>query len=278
MNISILVVLYNKSVSESVTLSSLLTDKDIGPNSTIVIWNNGPQALQHSQGDMILIEQLKEHFSHIFFEESLENQSLSWIYNQFIDKYSSDKYVILDHDSHLNQTYLSAIQQESGLLLLPKVISQNKLCSPSRLPKNNDRYKSRQHFSAITSGMVLSEQLVHLMQKHYGDTFDSHYAFYGIDTSFMLRMKKLAVCDKITVIEGFEHSLSKNEKESKAVKEFRSRELAISTALTTRHYPSYSSYRRFIKSVFKSIRGKNHYPIQEMFAAFWTGKHPKCRP
>jgi hypothetical protein len=275
MKISILVVLYNKKPQHSMTLTSLLKLNVI--NSELTIWNNGPNKLDFDNIDDDLIKELDQHFDCINILETIDNISLSNIYNQFIKNQFANKYIILDHDSELNSSYFHDLTNSNNMLLLPKVMSNDSMCSPSRLPKNTTTYKAKQHFSAITSGMVVSHELVAKLEARFGDVFDEHYAFYGIDTSFMLRMKKLAICDKITVIKGFSHSLSKNEHESSTVKQFRSRELAISTALTTRHYPSYSSYRRFFKSIIKSLRGKNDYPIKEMLLAFYSGNHPKCR-
>lgn len=272
MRISILVVLYNRQINESETLRTLQEIDQPIDNCKLIIWNNGPTDLLSS--DIVPFENLGLD-CHIV--ETLENRPLSHIYNEFIQENESEKYIILDHDSSLSVEYWTAVNSMDDSLLLPKVISQGKVCSPNKLPANGLRFRPRQKLAAITSGMVLSNDLVKKVKAMYGDVFDKHYAFYGIDTTFMLRMRKLALCDQIRVIDGFSHSLSKHEDESEATKLFRAREMAISTALITRHYTSYSSIRRFIKSIFRSIRKENNYPIKDMFNALISGKHPRCK-
>ena len=267
-----LVVLYNQQIEDSKTLSCLVKIKKDYQNCHLVIWNNGPHCLKNKDCDQFTTLGLTYQLI-----ETLENRPLSHIYNQFIQANNADKYIILDHDSSLSFEYWDSLNATDNLLLLPKITSHGKMCSPSKLPQNGHKYKTKQKFSAITSGMILSNELTNIVKAKYNDIFDESYAFYGIDTSFMLRMKYLSLCDQISVIDGFEHSLSKNEQELEETKLFRAREMAISTALTTRYYPSYSSIRRFIKSILRSIRKKNDYPIGEMFIALISGKHPKCK-
>ena len=272
MRTSILVVLYNRQINESETLRTLQEINKSFDNCKLIIWNNGPAPLLSDDTSSFESIGLDCHIV-----ETLENRPLSYVYNEFIQNNDSEKYIILDHDSSLSTEYWSSVKNTDDLLLLPKVISQGRICSPNKLPENGTRYKAKQKFSAITSGMVLSNTLINKIKSNYGNVFDENYAFYGIDTTFMLRMKNLALCDQISVIDGFSHSLSKDEDEPEKTKLFRAREMAISTALTTRHYPTYSSIRRFVKSISRSLRKKNNYPIKDMFEALLSGKHPRCK-
>lgn len=278
MNTSILVVLYDKKIYQSQTLVSLKELPVNLNNFELVIWNNGPDELDKSEKyHCEFFASLEEKFCFVNIIETIDNISLSKIYNKFINDSKLEKYIILDHDSYLNIDYINDVINKNNLLLLPKVLSNGQICSPSKLPKDGITYPAKRKLSAITSGMVINHQLVSKMNKRFGSVFDEHYAFYGIDTTFMLRMRQLGLCNKISIIRGFDHSLSKNEFESEQIKLFRSKEMAISTALTTRHYPSYSSYRRFIKSIIRSLKGKNDYPIKTMLSAYISGFHPKCK-
>lgn len=155
-------------------------------------------------------------------------------------------------------------------------MSNGVMCSPGKLPKKNT-YRKNQKISAIGSGLVLSHELVTLLVKKYGSPFDGNFAFYGVDTTFMLRLKKLKLVDKVRVINGFSHSLSRNEKESDEVKLFREREMALDVALTLRHYKSRSSLKRFFRKIKESNQGKNRYLVKEMFKCLFSGKHPRCK-
>lgn len=133
MNTSILVVLYNKKIYQSQTLVSLKELSVNLNNFELVIWNNGPDELDKSEKyHCEFFSSLEAKFCFVNIIETIDNISLSKIYNKFINESKSEKYIILDHDSYLNIDYINDVINKNNLLLLPKVLSNGKICSPSK--------------------------------------------------------------------------------------------------------------------------------------------------
>ncbi|OEF09491.1 hypothetical protein [Aliivibrio logei] len=268
---SILVLLYNKEIKDSESLNHIKSHDIHFNNVNLIIWNNGPNELKDTDTSCFTDIGLNTTIIN-----TLDNKSLGYIYNEFIKiNNESRRFIFLDHDSYITKEYLEEALHSSGSFLLPKVTSYGALCSPNKLPKNI-HYKKNEHIVAIGSGIVINKDIIEKIEKKYISTFDSNFSLYGVDTSFMLRIRKLNLCDQIKIISGFEHSLSKNEQESKKIKKFREDEMAISIAIIARRYPSYSSMRRLIKRLYGSLKGTNQYPIITMLQAFSKGKHPRC--
>lgn len=270
LNIAILVVIYNRQPIDCETLKTI-NALQLEDDAELVIWNNGPTALEENSLNFIRNGMTRH------LVNTLNNLPLSHIYNGFIETYQASKYIILDHDSSLTQEYFNDIIRYDAPLLLPIVTSSGRVCSPGKIPKGPYYTSKTKKVSAIASGLVLHRDLVNILNRRYGTPFDGHFAFYAIDTTFMLRMKQLKIMDKVRIISGFQHSLSRDEIENDTVKLFREKEMAFSTALILHHYPSWSSFRRFFRKFFDSLKGKNQYPVKDMFSCLFTGKHPKCR-
>ena len=100
---AILVLLYNKEIEKSNTINSLVTSNCLFENSKILIWNNGPNSIKED-GVIPLLDLGYE----VEIKETLNNESLSVIYNEFIDSIKSDKYIILDDDSALSSDFITA--------------------------------------------------------------------------------------------------------------------------------------------------------------------------
>ena len=104
MKISVLVVLYNKIISDSATLRTMLLCNDLC-NVDLTVVNNGPKSIPQVQEFLSSNESL---FLGIRYIEHLENKPLSKVYNDFIDCNSrSDYYVIIDDDSKLESAFFS---------------------------------------------------------------------------------------------------------------------------------------------------------------------------
>ncbi|MCF1428878.1 MAG: hypothetical protein LPH19_13290, partial [Shewanella sp.] len=123
-----LVLLYGKEAESSETLNSLKSLALQEQDCLLVIWNNGPKPLQ--ERDLTEFEQLGVD---VTICESIENRSLSKIYNQFIAEFKSEKYIVLDDDSQLNQEYLQAVfELKPDEVGVPQIFSNQKLTGPKR--------------------------------------------------------------------------------------------------------------------------------------------------
>lgn len=77
----ILVVLYGKEPSESVTLQSLLNVHEC--NSALTIYNNGPANIDEND---LVINKLLLCFSSVDIVQDLSNKPLSVLYNNFLNR------------------------------------------------------------------------------------------------------------------------------------------------------------------------------------------------
>lgn len=124
-----LVLLYGKEISASETLNSIRKQKVPVGNNLLVIWNNGPELLQERHvSDFELLG------FDVVIRETITNESLSKIYNQFITNYASDKYIILDDDSQLNQNYIDrAFNLTTKDIGVPQIFSGDKQTFPKKI-------------------------------------------------------------------------------------------------------------------------------------------------
>lgn len=257
---SFLVLLYGKHISESPTLKSFLSlDYDFR-NINLVIWNNGPSELNDYD-----VSQFVQKGFNVSIIETLNNISLSLIYNSFIANYSAKTYVILDDDSSLNSEYVTNVFNLSDNEIGMPVITDEGVC---KFPyKNNGKLLAagemlliEDEIFTISSGLVIGSLIVDKIKSKYGDVFDENFYFYGIDTTFCLRIMSLKLTPSIKIISGFEHSLSLSISESTQIKKFRCLESSYATGLSLRYYiPNYiipiklllaslKSFKRFILS------------------------------
>lgn len=274
--ISILVILYDKEMNESTTLKTLQDSNwnDVG----LTIFNNGPDAILQ---DSLFVENLKNKGWRVDFKESLKNMPLSKIYNDFIKNTPASKfYIILDDDSHLRNDYFNAVVNSEFDILTPRIISISDNVQHYPTENNVVVTKSRKIDSScimsIGSGLVIRKNIVTILENEYGNVFDEHFALYGIDTSFYLRIRRLSkrnisinsICDGAIL-----HSLSKTEKKISA---FRLKERLYDIAITSRHYPEYVSPTNLIKDFVKLILKAKFNSALILLRYFLSGKHPRC--
>lgn len=270
---SILVVLYNCSLEQSETIKALKLTKVNIFGTSLVLYNNGPINIDDS-----LVGTLSNKGYKCSIIQDTNNKPLSYIYNQFVKNNPSDHYVILDHDSRLNDEYINTIINSNIKGVgLPIVKSAGKICSPNKFPKKEStNFGRRDKIVAIGSGLIISHSFSELIIQKYGNLFDEHYALYGVDTSFFLRIRKMKAINQLNIIPGFDHSLSRDENESKSKQQFRKIEMGYHTALTLRYYPSFSSLKRFRKVLIGSFSSKNKELTSILLNTLLTGKHPRC--
>lgn len=271
---SILVVCYHCEIDQSRSITGVLKHVDGKCNVNVVIWNNGP--IQWSSQS---IDEIKSHSSNIIVVQTSENRPLSWIYNDFIEMYSSDYYVIFDHDSDVNFQFISNLfSLRKELLCLPIIYSKGVAVNPTCNGLfNSGPYMKNQKVMSIGSGLVLSKQLVNILHKRWGSVFDERFALYGVDTTFFKRINKLNSSDLIRTISGFEHSLSRSETESDRVQSMRRNERSIDLGLSLRLYPSFGLYWHLLKILVKESLGNDIVNFHIMMRSFFSARHPRTQ-
>ncbi|MNF34121.1 hypothetical protein D3C76_577470 [compost metagenome] len=275
MSLSILVLTYNCEIEESITIRSLLNSKINFSGVELCIWNNGPKKFITN---ITALERLKKKGFSTTFKQTINNAPLSWIYNYFIQNFSNDSYVILDHDSELTLEYLSSIlEKKDAFVKMPIILAKGIPQSPcSNGVFSAGPYTKKEYVTAIGSGIIISKEIAEAVRIKYGNVFDENFALYGVDTSFFIRLNKLALTEKLQSMPGFEHSLSRLETESKEVKLFRKVERSYDFGLTLRHYPSSSLLIVAVKQVLLWPFGRNRITISKALKVFITGRHERC--
>ncbi|MFH4676323.1 glycosyltransferase family 2 protein [Vibrio alginolyticus] len=270
-----LVLVYNKKIINSTTLQTLLSSNVNFSSSKLIIWNNGPTSISLEIEDTI-----REAWQSIELIQTLDNKPLSYIYNKVIDTYSADRYVLLDDDSQLTEEYLNAVSNTQAAIAVPAIYSEGDFRSPTvRGVFNPGPYSNTDTVIAIGSGISVSQDIVQKIKSHYGDVFDSRFALYGVDTTFFLRLYHQGLSNRVQSIDGFEHSLSRLEIESKPMSHFRQVERAYDFGLVMRHYmPRSLAMFILFKKVIKFLIGRLSWvQIKIIFKAYMSGCHPRCR-
>lgn len=274
----ILVLLYNKEITESNTINTLLESNIQYSNARLVIWNNGPEPLKNR--DCSHIEALGYD---LVIEETLHNESLAVIYNKFLAENRAEKYILLDDDSVLNTPYILA-SSKCGIneVAMPIISSEGKVQSPQI---NDQPYSPKIELTSnskvitIGSGLVIGADIAANLKENYKNVFDERFYLYGVDTTFCLRLFNSNLTKKIKIIFGFEHSLSRLEKESQKTIKFRRLERSYDLGLTLRYYyPLPNALLVVLKVTISTLKRKffkQQYMVDlfPLFKAFVLGKH-----
>lgn len=277
MDFLFIIVIYSKQIDESLTLKTLLTN-NIANKNTVLIWNNGPNSIKNEFD-------INYRMSNYHLVETLTNEPLSLIYNTCIKKHCDSQYfVILDDDTELTKSYFNALNNLNDIdLLLPHIVDGNtkKIVAPTDNGRiiTVDGEISLKKPGSVSSGMVISKRLTKLVQKYYkGTIFDENFALYGIDSTFLMRVKKINKKEKIIAISkgSLIHSLSNSLQEEQKIKSFRQKEMSYDIALTLRHYPSFGKLKTFLRDLKQIHQGNSLLTKKEIFYCLWKGKHPRC--
>lgn len=275
--ICFVVVLYGCEISDSSTLNSLkehISNLD-NQHITLYIRNNGPQTV-------FFDEHYFSGFQRVFFTENINNVALSKIYNDAIAIDAFDYVVILDQDSILECEFFLSLKKaikDNVDLLLPKIIAKNII----RYPKLNRKiiehgeYTSKEKLSSISSGLVISNRLIEVYENHFSDIFDERFVFYGVDSSFFLRLRKIKENVRVRCDGYIYHSLSSIDEDiNKKNCNFRLVEGLYDLSLQMRFYPRVSVLFYFLRKLFYNIFSvKNHDKAIIMLSVFFRGKHPR---
>lgn len=232
---AILVLLYNKEITESKTIKSFKNSKLHYHNSRIVIWNNGPKKINR-----YICKQLMSLGYDVQFKETLNNESLGFIYNRFITQNMALKYIILDDDSVLSEEYISAsLKSKSTDICFPIISSNGAIHSPTIDEKpytNRSIVLPKSKIIAIGSGLVIGSVIADKVKKIYDNIFDERFYLYGVDTTFCLRVYDCGLIDKVKIIPGFDHSLSRLSHEDAETQKFRRLERSYDLGLQLKYY------------------------------------------
>ncbi|EMW0511514.1 hypothetical protein ACVD54_001570 [Enterobacter mori] len=272
--LAILVLLYNRKPSESTSFNSL--DKALQELSTscnnikICLWNNGPDKLSSN------IDFKSPHYDTSVIE-TIQNESLSCIYNQFLEKYDSEKYLILDHDSLVSIEYLNQCLNESFEYMIPTIVTQHGVQSPKVYKLRS--YIGNETLLGIGSGICLSNEACNVIKGKFSTVFDERFYLYGVDSTFFLRLNKIGLAKKLKISKNtITHSLSKFEKEGVAIKKFREKERSYDQALTLRYYFSLFTFVTTFKKLLGCIfLNKSDINFLVFISALISGKHYKSK-
>lgn len=277
---AILVLLYNKKISESKTLSTLAASYYQFSNAKLVIWNNGPKRLKAI--DVSIFTDLGYQ---VQIEETINNESLAIIYNSFIRNNEAEKYIFLDDDSTLNADYIKAASEsDSSVISMPIITSGGEVENPTINSISfdfNKKIVSTDTVMTIGSGLVIGRSIVLKLQERFNSVFDERFYFYGVDTTFCHRLKMSKLVENIRIITGFEHSLSRLETESNTMYKFRRKERSYDLGMTLRYYYSIRRSVYILAVVTLHIlkcallKKKSLFSLPLLFRAYVTGKHYK---
>jgi hypothetical protein len=211
--LTILICLYNKDISDSATLQSLLKFTEVAMYSKVFIWDN---SIEPVSSESLII--LQNNFKNLIYKHTPENTVLSIVYNYVIDNLECDSYIMLcDDDSHIPEDFFKKLEEQitrnpSVNLFLPQVYSNSVLVSPAKdylittsfIKDLKPGLLASRYTTAINSGMVISNRFF-----EEGFRYDTRLRFYGTDNFFMniyaQRNKELIVLDV-----KFSHNLSFN--------------------------------------------------------------------
>ncbi|MEZ9487485.1 glycosyltransferase family 2 protein [Vibrio breoganii] len=272
MKLSIIIVLYNKTIADSLTVQSVLRIKDkLKENIDVVVHNNGPSTVSE---EFNLLN--AAYFNSITLVETLENSSLSCIYNEFYNKNNADIYAFLDDDSVLNDNYFIDLicHGQSKFVYYPTLTGKyGHIVNPSvKGGYRTGPFNKDDTIYTITSGLAIGELFAQKILSNYTNIFDERFYFYGIDTSFSIRVMNLQLQSRIQTTSSFKHSLSKEENDY-STSDFRIKEVSYASALIHRHYFAIKYFPNLIKTISNIITGKSIIRFSYFIKAFISGKH-----
>ncbi|MCF1282590.1 glycosyltransferase family 2 protein [Acinetobacter pittii] len=273
---ALVVIVYGKALEDALTIQSLLGFERKLDHLLIV--NNGPTVIDENSAVLSALAQ-KHH--HVVLENQVQNKPLSWIYNDFIQQYDADYYVLFDDDTEINIEYQNILFTAQDIdIELPKIISMSDnvqyypLVNGAIEQKDGIISNAKEIFS-IGSGLVISKGVKLYFIENKMELFDSHFALYGVDFSFFRKINCIEQKSKVFNISSrsyINHSLSRAEKE---ISEWREKERLYDLVLTLKYYYSYAELR-ILKLFFKKILGGKMNDALLVLRTAFNGAHPRC--
>lgn len=215
-SLAILVVLYKKSICDSITFTTILAQLpnmiSSGFSPVLYIWNNSPE-----MSDCIENAKIK------WFTG--DNNTLPYIYNtvaKIAFRNFCDYFMIADDDTNFSTfnfhklresiNYFKYEHQNWGIIV-PQIYSRNSLISPGRrLLFKGKRCKEisagllhAKNRLVINSGIIVTARCYYSMTPFYNETL----RYYGTDTDFCVRYQKCY--EYLLVLDvKIDHSLSED--------------------------------------------------------------------
>lgn len=266
-----IVVLYNKKICESKTLTTLIKNiKSLPQGFKLVIWNNGPEDVKW-YCDFIDVDIIN----------SDVNRPLSEVYNVMIERYLSKIYCIFDDDTTLNSNYFSHLEvlnNRPPTMLVPKIFCNGNAIYPRKLASHNFKHVYRELFVSSMSGLAFNRDLVTSTIQNQGFFMDSRFAFYGVDTSLFLNLQNSRLKVKFLFDGYLEHDLSSYSE--LGLSSFRFKERCYDQALMFINYRKYYSYLfiflESIKSLIKVCQRRDLECLFGLMSIIRTKRHPRC--
>lgn len=270
---SLLVLLYNCQIPDSNTLKSLIETNSNLLDCSLTIWNNGPAVIPAN------VDEFMHRFKFVEFTQTIENRSLSQIYNAFL-KEEATRLVILDHDTLIDDAFLNnVLSLEDGLIGIPSIFSQGRLRSPFvNGVYHAGPYRSRDTLAAIGSGITLTHKALNLIKRKYSTPFDENFVLYGVDSTFFFRIQRLGLSSTVKVLGQLEHSISMFESESEETASFRKLERSYDLGLSLRYYPTTKLFVYVLKTILRASYSESLINPTIVFKALLSGKHYRAQP
>lgn len=270
--ISILVVIYNKQLVQSLSIKGL--NSCLLNIENLMIVNNGPKSISFQN------YRFSSNINNVDFVEFLNNRPLSLIYNDFVHKYNTDYFLILDDDTSIDDSFVNFLKEEKNIdLEIPKIFSDfdGKIYYPILNKKVIDYNVNdiQGNVFSIGSGLVISKRLIEKFDELKEEVFDTRFALYGVDTSFFYKINKLQKKEflKISSKTNLKHGLSiANKKEWSKKREF---EVLIDEVLTLKYYKKIPS-KYLILKILKLIVKFDIKTILLLYDVYNRGAHPRC--
>lgn len=274
--VALVVVLYGKALEDSLTIQSLLGFEQKLDHLLIV--NNGPAVIDENSA---LLSVLAQKHLHVVLENQVQNKPLSWIYNDFIQQYGADYYVLFDDDTEVNIEYQNMLFTVQGIdIELPKIISkaddiQYYPLVDGAIHQKDGIISNATEIFSIGSGLVISKGVKQYFIENKMELFDSHFALYGVDFSFFRKINRIKQKSKVFTISSrsyLNHSLSRTEKQKNV---WREKERLYDLVLTLKYYYSYAELR-ILKLFLRKILGGKIKEALLILSTVINGAHPRC--
>lgn len=274
--VALVVVLYGKALEDSLTIQSLLGFEQKLDHLLIV--NNGPAVIDENSA---LLSVLAQKHLHVVLENQVQNKPLSWIYNDFIQQYGADYYVLFDDDTEVNIEYQNMLFTVRGIdIELPKIISkaddiQYYPLVDGAIHQKDGIISNATEIFSIGSGLVISKGVKQYFIENKMELFDSHFALYGVDFSFFRKINRIKQKSKVFTISSrsyLNHSLSRTEKQKNV---WREKERLYDLVLTLKYYYSYAELR-ILKLFLRKILGGKIKEALLILSTVINGAHPRC--
>lgn len=121
----------------------------------LCLWNNGPREIAFN---------LTTDYYTLKVCQTINNESLSYIYNLFINEVESEKYILLDHDSILKYDYVLECLNSTSDCIIPNIIVGNNIQSPKTYSIQS--FNKGNTVLAIGSGICISKNYVRNFDKY----------------------------------------------------------------------------------------------------------------